>query len=125
MKTEENQNDNDQELLQDKNSALRQIDKFRAEFEKDGADSFFVISAKSEDGRIVDCSQYSFGGVSLYDWVTALEISKSVLIDDIKNNTHGRQRMIASMLEDMHAKETYLGECSDAPNAEIESTPRL
>ena len=100
-------------------SVLEQLDVLRAECEKENYDSFFIISAKSKDGRIVKSVQSIVGQVGPLDWVAALELGKSFLIDELKSQFE--QVPIANLIP----QETYLGECSDAPKTEIESTPRL
>lgn len=93
-------------------SVLEQLDVLRKECEQEKYDSFFIISTKSKDGRIVKSVQSVVGQVGPLDWVAALEIGKSFLIDELKSQFE--QVPIADLIP----TETYLGECSDAPKPE-------
>lgn len=96
-------------------SVLEQLDVLRDECEKENYDSFFIISAKSKGGRIVKSVQSVVGQVGPLDWVAALELGKSFLIDELKSELE------QVPITDLIPEETYSGECSDAPKTEEEA----
>ena len=66
-------------------SVLEQLDVLRKECEEEKYDSFFIISAKSKNGRIMGIGHSILGQVEPLDWVAALELGKSFLLDEVKS----------------------------------------